>query len=40
MLKNIDIKIQALLNYRDSSEVINDTKLRAMVCTVIEKLIF
>lgn len=40
MLEEIDNKILILLKYRDSVEIINDTRLRAMVCTAIEKAYF
>ena len=40
MLKEIDNKIIQLLKFRDSEEVTKDAKLRAMVCTVIEKAYF
>ena len=40
MLNEIDNKILILLEHRDSSEVINDNKLRALICTVIEKAYF
>jgi hypothetical protein len=40
MLKEIDNKILILLKYKDSVDTINDTRLRAMVCTVIEKAYF
>ena len=40
MLKQIDNKILLLLKHRDSMDVMNDHKLRAMVCTVIEKAYF
>lgn len=40
MLKEIDNKILLLLAHRDSIDVMNDDRLRAMVCTVIEKAYF
>ena len=40
MLREIDNKILTLLRYRDSKEVANNNKVRALICTVIEKAYF
>jgi hypothetical protein len=40
MLKQIDQNISTLLKHRDSTQILNDDKLRAMICTVIEKAYF